>query len=128
MADNDSDTGNQKSTNTDRSRVLEIIGLLSAIGFFIGIYFAWRTQVNGLITQEQFDHIRPGQTLAQVESILGATGQKESADLVSEGDETSASNEIAAREVYVWKNSSDSKVTGIFEAGVLVDKSARNLP
>ena len=63
------------SGHPTRSRVIEFVGMLAVVGFFIGIYFAWRTQVNGLITQEQFDHIRGGQTLAQVEDILGTPGR-----------------------------------------------------
>jgi hypothetical protein len=117
----------QQSQNIDqqpgpqRSRVLEVMGILAAVGFFIGIFFAWRTQVGSLVTQRQFDQIAVGQTLAEVEASLGKPGTVETAE-PTDGSESSDAV------TYVWENSTDSKVVCVFVNGQLSEKSATNLP
>ena len=100
-----------------RSWPLEILGLVAIVGFFVGIAWAWHTQVGALITAEQFDRIHPGQTLDEVEQIFGRLG-------VPVPDTAAPSSGTQ----YTWDNSTDSRATCVFADGKLISKTAKNLP
>lgn len=100
-----------------RSRGLELIGLVTILGFFIGIFLAWRTQVSGLVTDHEFSQLKTGQTVSEVNQILGQSGE-----LLH--DTSPTKNEVT----YVWRNSTDSTVTCIFEDNRLIRREAVNLP
>ena len=103
---------------SERSRLLEIIGVLSAVGFFLGVFLAWRTQMGGLVTQRQFDQLAEGQTLEDVEKILGKADRAEPEKL-----------EFGVRsQVLIWENSSDSRIACTFEENRLRSRNAKNLP
>ncbi|MEQ9407154.1 MAG: outer membrane protein assembly factor BamE [Fuerstiella sp.] len=109
----------ENSTPT-RSRLLEIIGLLAAVGFFVGIFFAWRTQMDSLVTQTQFDQLQQGQSRQDVERILGGPGTQQPPD----ADNSSAAHNTTL----AWQNSSDSQIVCVFADDRLVSKKAMNLP
>lgn len=97
--------------------MVEIIGLISIIGFFVGIGWAMYTQMSGTVTTSEFERLQVGQTLAEAEDVLGCRGS-----------EPKASDELADGVQYTWENSSDSMVIAVFVDGKLVSKSATNLP
>ncbi len=110
-----------------RSYVLESIGAVSVIGFFVGIYFAYQTQVSGVVTQSEFDLLQPGQSVAVVNELLGFEGTvvkpKSGEDVDSQ---PTASSSVAT--TYVWQNSTISFVQCTFIDGRLTDKTATDLP
>ena len=64
------------------------------------------------ITRVDYERLKPGMSLAEVESILGA------------GIEISSSNE---RAIFLWKNPNSSKITATFEKGKLQSKEQSGL-
>ena len=100
-----------------RSWWLEILGLISILGFFIGIGWAMYTQFNGTVSKSKFEAVQIGQTLAQVEDIMGNPGIK--------ADQPNAKVD---GDLYTWENSTDSMVTVVFVNGKVVSMSAKNLP
>ncbi|MCA9050883.1 MAG: hypothetical protein KDA89_19230 [Planctomycetaceae bacterium] len=132
----------QTTPNTDsatppegggRSYVLEAVGLLSAVGFFIGVVFAFQTNAAGLISQREFDRIEVGQTVADVNALLGISGTamaENAAGATASPKEANAESAIPGnpRETYTWQNSSDSLVECTFQNGRLIEKHAVNLP
>lgn len=110
-----------------RSYVLELIGAVSVIGFFVGIYFAYQTQVSGVVTQREFDQLQPGQSLATVNKLLGFEGALlDPSPDQSAHDHTTASS--PATTFYVWENSTVSFVQCTFVEGRLTEKKALDLP
>lgn len=100
-----------------RSRLLEFIGVFSAVAFFVGIFFAFRTNAGGMITQYEFDQLKTGQTLEEVEDVLGMKGTAEPNSIA-----------VAQEETYVWENTTESRVTCVFTNGQLSKMNAENLP
>lgn len=119
------DQADVNPANSQRSYVLEIIGVLSGIAFFVGVFFAFRTQTSGLVTQSEFDQLQNGQTLFEVNDVLGFDGIKKSdvSDSVDAEKSTRADSTT-----YVWENSTVSFVRCEFVDGRLVTKEAKNLP
>ena len=115
------------NSQNGRSYVLEVVGVLSGIGFFIGVFFAYQTYASGLITQREFDHLQTGHTLDEVNQLLGFEGVLASS---TEREETSGGvqDRTAIVETYVWENSSISFVRCDFVDGQLTVKEAQNLP
>lgn len=121
------------SNSPRRSYVLEVFGVLAGIGFFIGVFFAFRTQMSGLVTQREFDRLKPGQTLAEVNDVLGFGGTlcapaTPDANASETRDQSEAAGRRGAVSTYVWENSSISFVRCEFTAGRLITKHARDLP
>jgi hypothetical protein len=110
-----------------RSYILELIGAVSVIGFFVGILFAYRTQVAGVVTQSEFDQLQPGQSVEAVNELLGFEGV-----LVSpEPDEVGVNDPAAPASsalTYVWENSSISYIRCDFVDDRLTNKTAQELP
>ena len=116
-----------------RSWVLEAIGVFSAVAFFVGVLFAFRTQSAGVITEEEFNQVRVRQTLAEVEAALGTSGEivtKDDAKVVENSSENDSASpkQNADRQTYIWENSRASYVKCVFENGRVIEKQARNLP
>ncbi len=131
-------TADPSSTTTQggRSYVLEVIGVLSAIGFFIGIAWAFQTQISGVVTQREFDLLQTGQSLAEVNALLGFDGTLVSPlssdamreDLQDDDVDTGSESSSGAGVTYVWENSSLSFVKCGFKDGRLTTKQATDLP
>ena len=108
---------NQTPQNSNRSWVIEAIGLFSAVAFFFGVYFAYRTFAAGVVTQEEFESLQSGLSLADANSRLGM-----------EGRPVEPRGTDAAAKVYRWENSTLSYVECEFVDGQLVTKKAVELP
>ncbi len=124
-AETTADRSSSNNVQEGRSYILELIGTVSVIGFFVGIYFAYQTQISGVVTQREFDQLQPGQSLAEVNELLGFEGTlvNPSAGGASEVQPT-ASAEVA----YVWENSTISFIQCNFVDGQLTQKKASDLP
>jgi len=124
-AETTADSSPPTSLQERRSYILELIGAVSVIGFFVGIYFAYQTQIAGVVTQREFDQLQPGQSLAEVNRLLGFEGT-----LVSSGSvgESEVQPTAPANEDYVWENSTISFVQCTFVDGQLTEKKASDLP
>ena len=119
------DTGPADDDQRGRSYVLEVVGVIAGIAFFVGVFFAFRTQTAGVVSQREFDLLKHGQTLAEVNDTLGFDGVKQTVD-TAPGDSAVEGKEDAT--TYVWQNSTVSFVRCEFKDGRLVEKEATNLP
>jgi len=129
------DSPHSNNTRGERSYVLEFVGAVAVIGFFVGIFLAYRTQASGVVTQSEFDQLQTGQSVAVVNELLGFEGalvpavpsdggQIHSPDKVSSVDSSSTSSAVT----YVWENSTISFVRCEFIEDRLTNKTANDLP
>ena len=102
---------------SNRSFAIEAIGLFSAVAFFFGVYFAYRTFSAGVVTQGEFQGLQAGLSLADANSRLDMEGRR----LDPKGTGSTA-------EIYRWENSTLSYVECEFVDGQLVSKKAVELP
>ena len=107
--------------------------MISAVGFFIGVYFAYRTFTDGIVTQQEFDLLQSGQTVVEANETLGFEGQRVRNDADSAlGDVVHATISTDATPVpttiFRWENSTLSFVECEFQDGRLVAKKATRLP
>lgn len=90
------------------SQLLLIIAIL-----LVGIAYGLSNKTSrDNLTRAEYERLKPGMSVVQVESILGA------------GTET---EQYMERKTFIWKNPNGSTITVIFEDGKLVQKQQAEL-
>lgn len=106
-----------------RSLLIEIVGVVSAVCFFIGVFCAYLTFASGVVSQSEFECLEVGYSLAEVNDCLGFQGRQIAADTTL--PDMPADN---GAKIYRWENSSLSYVECEFTDGKLTAMTATQLP